>query len=102
MNTPISPETAEMIEKEAEALKRKMPDNYFPTNYKYYEGYKAGATAYAPYKEQFEQAKKALEEIVTIHAQYKDAGIEHPSTNHLRNIALQTLATWKEEGGSNG
>lgn len=80
-----------------------------------WEAYEAGATAYAHYKERWEQAMKALEELTEISEWMFDncrlqEGKEASKSNLFKrpanaiDQANNFLASWKEEGkgGGNG
>jgi len=97
--TAISKELQQLIDNEAEVYAEDLRRNQYKIAN---ESFKKGANSYAPYKERWEQAKKALEEIVKIHDQYYKLNIEHPSANHLRNIAFEALASWKGEEKEGG
>lgn len=100
MSKQLSAEWEEKIEQEAEAYAERTGDRiynikeYF-THPERHAGYAEGATIYAT---RWEQAKKALEEIVNTHQLYRDINDENRESNHLRNIAYEALASWKEEG----
>jgi len=104
MTPTLSPETLRQIVREAEAYedttRQKVPKEHHtvPSFISYvagaFIGYQDGATAYAHYKEQFDQAKKALEEI-------EELTKRHWSENSNIDIYLKcrdALSSWKEEG----
>lgn len=62
------------------------------------DAHKMIVEAVTPWAIKFEQAKKALEEIINIHELYRGINDENRESNHLRNIAFEALASWKEEG----
>lgn len=84
MNTPISPETAEMIKKEAEAYedatRQKVPKEHHnvASFISYvagaYIGYEAGASAYAPYKERCEELERWKQEAILVMSPLLDYG----------------------------
>lgn len=102
MNTPISPEAAEIIEKEADDLYSKLDEAA-----RDYDHYEYGLPMFEKCKQpiidlltekyqQFEQAKKALEEIIGCGlGRYTSA---QDYKNCVDRIAGNLLATWKEEG----
>lgn len=106
MTPTISPELQEKIEQEAIAKYPGIHNNIKgPANcHKYRKAFIAGATAYAPYKERFEQAKKALDRLKSVADCYSYIPSLNPPIKHLQSIINEALASWKEEGkgGNNG
>lgn len=96
MNTPISPERAAVIKQESIDYLRTTKS----TSLK--DAYIAGATAYAPYKERWEQAKKALEEYAAAHKPLPWQNVSDNANYKLYQRVNDLLATWKEEGKEGG
>lgn len=101
--TPISNEPAERISEEAQSYANKYWKDQ-PSNAIAYNGYVAGATAYAHYKKRFEQAKKALEEVKPWieNDMDDDRWNVRERAGELVDMIENLLASWKEEGKEGG
>lgn len=112
--TPISKELQDQIEREAEDYGEETGEiicrvNEYGTHNARAAGFEAGATAYAHYKECWDQAKKALEAAVTKHEEDKLKLLEkYPQLEGKLEPAIlpwvvnakALLASWKEEGST--
>lgn len=96
---PVSKDLSKQIEREA----KDFADRTFPIfgdsafNWeKVFNAYVAGATAYAHYKERWEQAMKALEKVKWLCAGHHE--VHNDNISKIWEESDKALASWKEEG----